>query len=75
MDTIDVTQAIIPYLEEYYDLTYVVVSLVFLSPMGGYISAALLNNWLHIHFGQRGIAFLRPACHLLAYVGIALYPP
>ena len=44
MDTIDVTQAIIPYLEEYYDLTYVVVSLVFLSPMGGYISAALLNN-------------------------------
>ncbi|KAI4621915.1 hypothetical protein J4E80_004289 [Alternaria sp. BMP 0032] len=67
--------AIIPYLEEYYDLTYVVVSLVFLSPMGGYISAALLNNWLHIHFGQRGIAFLGPVCHLVAYVGIALHPP
>ncbi|KAI4663058.1 uncharacterized protein J4E79_004371 [Alternaria viburni] len=75
MDTIDVTQAIIPYLEEYYDLTYVVVSLVFLSPMGGYISAALLNNWLHIHFGQRGVAFLGPVCHLVAYVGIALHPP
>ncbi|KAI4639336.1 uncharacterized protein J4E78_010969 [Alternaria triticimaculans] len=67
--------AIIPYLEEYYDLTYVVVSLVFLSPMGGYISAALLNNWLHIHFGQRGIAFLGPVFHLVAYVGIALHPP
>ncbi|KAI4706095.1 hypothetical protein J4E89_009148 [Alternaria sp. Ai002NY15] len=67
--------AIIPYLEEYYDLTYVVVSLVFLSPMGGYISAALLNNWLHIHFGQRGVAFLGPVCHLVAYVGIALHPP
>ncbi|KAI4610255.1 uncharacterized protein J4E87_010807 [Alternaria ethzedia] len=75
MDIVDVTQAIIPYLEEYYDLTYVVVSLVFLSPMGGYISAALLNNWLHIHFGQRGIAFLGPVCHLVAYVGIALHPP
>ncbi|CAG5153283.1 uncharacterized protein ALTATR162_LOCUS3111 [Alternaria atra] len=67
--------AIIPYLEEYYDLTYVVVSLVFLSPMGGYIGAALLNNWLHVHLGQRGIAFIGPVCHLVAYVGIALHPP
>ncbi|KAH6868520.1 major facilitator superfamily domain-containing protein [Alternaria rosae] len=67
--------AIIPYLEEYYDLTYAVVSLIFLSPMSGYISAALLNNWLHVRFGQRGIAFLGPACHLVAYLGIALHPP
>jgi fucose permease len=65
----------IPHFEEYYGLTYVVVSLVFLSPMGGYVSAALLSNWLHIHFGQRGIAFIGPACHLVAYLGIALHPP
>ncbi|KAF2846589.1 MFS general substrate transporter, partial [Plenodomus tracheiphilus IPT5] len=67
--------AIIPYLEEYYNLNYIIVSLVFLSPLGGYVGAALLNNWLHVHFGQRGVAFIGPACHLAAYIGIALHPP
>ncbi|XPS78310.1 hypothetical protein M3J07_010329 [Ascochyta lentis] len=67
--------AIIPYLEEYYNLSYVIVSLVFLSPLGGYVGAALLNNWIHVRFGQRGVAFLGPFCHLAAYVGIALHPP
>ncbi|KAF2024106.1 MFS general substrate transporter [Setomelanomma holmii] len=67
--------AIIPYLEEYYNLSYVVVSLVFLSPLGGYVGAALLNNWIHVHFGQRGVAFLEPVCHVAANIGIALHPP
>ncbi|KAH4177683.1 hypothetical protein HBI04_033720 [Parastagonospora nodorum] len=67
--------AILPYLEEFYNLTYVVVSLVFLSPMCGYVGAALLNNWIHVRFGQRGAAFLAPFCHLCAYIGIALHPP
>ncbi len=51
------------------------VSLVFLSPLGGYVGAALLNNWIHVRFGQRGVAFLGPFCHLAAYIGIALHPP
>ena len=51
------------------------VSLVFLSSMGGYVSAALCNNWLHVRLGQRGIAFVGPICHLVAYVGISLHPP
>lgn len=51
------------------------MSLVFLSPLGGYVGAALLNNWIHVHFGQRGVAFLGPVCHLAAYIGIALHPP
>ncbi|KAH7072230.1 major facilitator superfamily domain-containing protein [Paraphoma chrysanthemicola] len=67
--------AIIPYLEEYHNLSYVVVSLVFLSPLGGYVGAALLNNLIHVYFGQRGVAILGPACHLAAYIGIALHPP
>ncbi|KAF2004668.1 MFS general substrate transporter [Amniculicola lignicola CBS 123094] len=67
--------AIIPYLEEYYNLTYVVVSLVFLSPLAGYASAAVLNNAIHVRFGQRGVAFIGPFCHLCAYIGIALHPP
>ncbi|KAL0264861.1 hypothetical protein SLS55_000814 [Diplodia seriata] len=67
--------AIIPYLETYYGLNYTVVSLVFFSPLGGYAAAALLNNWIHNRFGQRGVAFLGPFCHLVAYIGIATHPP
>ncbi|KAK4574556.1 hypothetical protein LTR86_001397 [Recurvomyces mirabilis] len=66
---------IIPYLETYYDLSYVVVSLIFLSPFVGYNAAALLNNSIHLKFGQRGIAFLGPVCHMIAYIVIAVHPP
>lgn len=67
--------ALIPYIEEYYHLTYIIVSLVFLSPLVGYALAAFLNNYIHVRFGQRGVALIGPACHLLAYLGIALHPP
>ncbi|PVH99241.1 MFS general substrate transporter [Periconia macrospinosa] len=67
--------ALIPYIEEDYGLSYVVVSMVFLSPLVGYAGAALLNNFIHVRFGQRGVAFFGPLCHLLAYLGICLHPP
>ncbi|TKA78790.1 hypothetical protein B0A49_00822 [Cryomyces minteri] len=67
--------AIIPYLESYYDLTYTVVSLIFLSPLVGYILSALLNNTIHLKLGQRGVAIIAPSCHLIAYVVIAVHPP
>ncbi|KAF2145802.1 uncharacterized protein K452DRAFT_125748 [Aplosporella prunicola CBS 121167] len=67
--------ALLPYLEAYYHLSYTVVSLVFLSPLLGYSASALLNNAVHLRFGQRGVAFLGPLCHLIAYVVIALHPP
>ncbi|KAK0845038.1 hypothetical protein LTR03_007720 [Friedmanniomyces endolithicus] len=67
--------AVIPYLEEYYNLAYVVVSLIFLSPFVGYNLAAILNNTVHMRLGQRGVAFLGPLCHLIAYVVICLHPP
>ncbi|KAK5165454.1 uncharacterized protein LTR77_008983 [Saxophila tyrrhenica] len=67
--------AIIPYLETYYDLPYTVVSLVFLSPFVGYTTAALLNNWIHMKFGQRGVAVAGPVCHLVAYIINAVHPP
>lgn len=67
--------AIIPYLEEYYDLTYTVVALVFLSPLIGYNIAALTNNVVHMKFGQRGVAIIGPVCHLLAYIINCLHPP
>lgn len=67
--------AIIPYLETYYDLKYVVVSLIFLSPLVGYNAAALLNNTIHLSLGQRGVALIAPTCQLIAYVIIAVHPP
>jgi len=67
--------ALIPYLQEYYHLTFVVISLVFLSPLVGYTASALLNNSIHLKFGQRGVAVIAPTCHLIAYVVIAVHPP
>ncbi|TWU72322.1 hypothetical protein ED733_000817 [Metarhizium rileyi] len=66
---------LIPYLEKYYDLTYVVVSLVFLSPLVGYVCSAIVNNYFHHRFGQRGIAIVCGGCHAAAYIIIALHPP
>ncbi|CAJ0540299.1 Ff.00g074810.m01.CDS01 [Fusarium sp. VM40] len=67
--------ALIPYLEEYYNLSYIIVSLVFLSPFVGYILAAVLNNTLHRRIGQRGIGISCGLCHIVAYIIIALHPP
>ncbi|KAF6832240.1 MFS transporter [Colletotrichum musicola] len=64
-----------PQLEKYYGLSYVVVSLVFLSPFVGYVLSALLNNWIHLKVGQRGVAVLASSCHMLAYIVIAQHPP
>jgi MFS family permease len=51
------------------------VSLIFLSPLVGYIAAALVNNFLHVRFGQRGVAIAGPLCHVIAYMSISLHPP
>lgn len=62
-------------IEEYYDLTYTVVSLLFLSPFVGYLVAALLNNHIHHRFGQRGVAVLGPLCRLVGFIPMACHPP
>ena len=41
----------------------------------GYTASALLNNSIHLKFGQRGVAIIGPGCHLLAYIVIAVHPP
>lgn len=64
-----------PQLEDYYSLEYSVVSLVFLSPFLGYACAALLNNWVHHRFGQRGIGIIGPLAHLTAYAVSCAHPP
>jgi MFS family permease len=67
--------ALIPSLEEYYNLSYTTVSLIFLTPFAGYALAAFLNASIHVRFGQRGIGFMAPICHIITYVTIALHPP
>lgn len=59
--------ALIPYLEEYYNINYTVISLVFLSPIVGYSTAALSNNHIHTVYGQRGVAIIMSVSHLVAY--------
>jgi len=67
--------ALIPYLEEYYDINYTVISLVFLAPFIGYSAAALLNNKVHMRFGQLGVAVIAPTCKIIAYVVTCVHPP
>ncbi|KAI9739949.1 MAG: hypothetical protein M1818_005005 [Claussenomyces sp. TS43310] len=67
--------ALIPHLEKYYDLSYTIVSLVFLSPFAGYTVASIINNAIHVRFGQRGVAILGPLCHLISYIIMAVHPP
>ncbi|QDS74388.1 hypothetical protein FKW77_005525 [Venturia effusa] len=70
-----VVGALIPYLQDYYHLSYTVVSLLFLSPLVGYTASALLNNMIHLKWGQRGVAIICPFCHLAAYISAATHPP
>ena len=37
--------------------------------------AALLNNAIHMRFGQRGVSLLGPGCHVLAYAVLSVHPP
>jgi MFS family permease len=73
--TLEIEWLITAQLQEYYHLTFLVISLVFLSPLVGYTASALLNNTIHLKFGQRGVAIIAPTCHLLAYIVIAVHPP
>ncbi|KAH6679824.1 major facilitator superfamily domain-containing protein [Halenospora varia] len=67
--------ALIPYLETYYNITYTVVSLVFLAPFLGYSMAAVLNNRIHMRFGQLGIAIISPICKIIAFTVMCVHPP
>ncbi|KAF4995412.1 hypothetical protein FGRMN_5196 [Fusarium graminum] len=67
--------ALIPYLEKYYDLSYTVISLIFLTPFVGYSVAAFTNATIHMKFGQRGVAIMAPICHIITFIALALHPP
>ena len=62
-------------IEADYHTSYLVTSLVFLSPFSGYAVAALFSDRLHRLSGRRGIAFLGPICRMIAYIVISTHPP
>jgi hypothetical protein len=55
-------------------VNYTVISLVFLAPFVGYGIAALLNNKVHMRFGQLGVAVIAPSCKITAYVIACVHP-
>lgn len=61
-------------IERFYHLTYIVVSLIFLSPFVGYTASALMNNYLHGAVGQRGVAMISSTCHIIAFVMVSPQP-
>ncbi|KAL4889305.1 major facilitator superfamily domain-containing protein [Aspergillus ambiguus] len=66
---------LIPYFEAYYGISHTTVSFLFLSPVCGYMLAAILNNEIHVRLGRRGIACIHSLCHLLTFVVVTTHPP
>ncbi|RAH48690.1 MFS transporter [Aspergillus brunneoviolaceus CBS 621.78] len=59
----------------YYGLSYIAVSVIFLSPLIGYVVAAVLDTKIYHCMGRRGVAIISPACHLIAYLVNCFHPP
>ncbi|KAJ5379854.1 uncharacterized protein N7496_002282 [Penicillium cataractarum] len=66
---------LIPHLETYYGVSYLQVSLVFLSPIIGFIISTLTNHTLHTLLGTRGVAAIGGICQLIAYIVSSFHPP
>lgn len=62
-------------METYYNIQHGRVSLVFLSPVAGFILSTLCNHPLHARFGQRGIVIIAGICQITAYTIACLHPP
>ncbi|RAH83178.1 MFS general substrate transporter [Aspergillus japonicus CBS 114.51] len=62
-------------LRSYYELSYIAVSVIFLSPLIGYVVAAIVDTKIYQCMGRRGVAVIAPACHLVAYIINCCYPP
>ncbi|WAO84885.1 MFS domain-containing protein [Fusarium falciforme] len=67
--------AMVPHLENYYSLPYSIVSLIFLGPMLGCVTAAFTSNRLHQKFGRRGVAAFATGSYAISYVGMCAHPP
>ncbi|KAH9229172.1 hypothetical protein K456DRAFT_1845330, partial [Colletotrichum gloeosporioides 23] len=62
-------------IEEYYGITYLQVSLIFLSPVLGFIMSTVSNHAVHLRYGKRGVIIMAGTCHVTAYLVGCFHPP
>lgn len=62
-------------MEEYYAITYLQVSLIFLSPVAGFIISTVSNHAVHLRYGKRGVIIMAGTCHVTAYLAACFHPP
>ncbi|KAF8306101.1 MFS general substrate transporter [Clavulina sp. PMI_390] len=65
----------VPRMQEFYNIGYVVVSMIFVSNCIGSLSAALVNMWLTTRLGFGKTICFGVACQAIAYVIQAIRPP
>lgn len=51
------------------------MSLIFIAPLVGYLTAASLNSAVHGKLGQRGVAVIAPTCHVIHALVFSVHPP
>ncbi|EUC31294.1 hypothetical protein COCCADRAFT_101660 [Bipolaris zeicola 26-R-13] len=66
--------AVLPLLSQYYNLSDIQVSSIFLAGPIGYVFAAQFSDAVHYRFGQRGIAFAGPLLQVAATAMVAAHP-
>lgn len=66
---------LIPYMEPFYHISDTMISLLFVTPLFGYLVASLTNSTIHASIGRRGIAFIGATCQLLVTIVAAFHPP
>lgn len=59
---------LIDYVEPFYSINDTMVSLLFVTPVSGYLIASLSNSSIHARFGRRGVATIGALCSLLITV-------
>ena len=66
---------LLPKIQEWYRLNDAQLSLVLPAGPTAYVIAAQLNKYLHLRFGQRGVAVIGPLLHLFFSLSGILHPP
>ncbi|KAJ3515209.1 hypothetical protein NLJ89_g1911 [Agrocybe chaxingu] len=69
------TGANLPSIQKHYDLSYEVVSLVFLAGFGGYLTACMLNSVLQNAIGTRWVLMTAGVLYTFGCLLIAFAPP
>lgn len=66
---------LLPDLEAFYGVSYLIVSIAFLAPFTGYLVAALLSDHMHRYLGRWGVSMFGTGCQLVCYIIAITAPP